>query len=70
LSNRDGKVGRNGHPGREYWSRRHGGCLPWGRVGKQMTHEKERAAARRLERQALMEPIELRYLHHEEQMEG
>ena len=26
---------------REYWSKR-AGILPWGSIGKQMTHEKER----------------------------
>lgn len=28
--------------GREYWSRRHRGMLSWGKVAKQLTHEKER----------------------------
>lgn len=32
----------NKHWGREYWSRRHKGMPSWGKIGKQLTHEKER----------------------------
>ena len=53
MSNRDGKQPKHAHPGREYWSRRLAGCWPWGRVGKWMTHKKERAAARREERRLI-----------------
>lgn len=50
-------VGR-GHVGREYWSRRTGGCgklvaLEAGRHAKKLTHRFERRQARRLERAAL-----------------
>jgi hypothetical protein len=37
------------HPGREYWSRRLPGAYSWGRIGKWITHRKERAASRRAE---------------------
>jgi hypothetical protein len=40
------------HCSREYWSRRHPGMLSWGRVGKQLTHRRERAARRRDEHKA------------------
>jgi hypothetical protein len=49
LSNRDGKTAHEGRdPTREYYSRRHPGYLPWGRIGKEMTHKKERAIRRRM----------------------
>lgn len=32
----------NKHWGREYWSPRHRGAPSWGKIGKQMTHEKDR----------------------------
>ena len=44
---------KGGHPGREYWSRRIGGFLPWGKVGKWMTHKRERAEKRWIEYRAL-----------------
>lgn len=40
------------HFGREYWSKRLPGAIPWGRVGKWLTHRRERREARRLERMA------------------
>lgn len=45
------RAERNGHH-REYWSRR-AYCFSWGRVGKWITHRRERAAARREEIKAL-----------------
>lgn len=50
------KAKRNGHAGREYWSRRLPGCVSWGRIGKWLTHRRERAAARRQERDILNDP--------------
>lgn len=39
-----------GHCGRDYWSRRlPGKCCPWGKAGKMITHERERAERKRLE---------------------
>lgn len=43
------------HSGREYWSRRLPGAPSWGRIGKWITHRRERAAARRAEQLALRE---------------
>ena len=48
MSNRDGRAAKHGDRTREYWSKR-GYCWPWGRIGKWLTHNKERAAARREE---------------------
>lgn len=42
------------HAGREYWSARLPGAPPWGRIGKWLTHRRERAAARRLERKEMV----------------
>ena len=39
--------------GREYWSRRFPGTPSWGRIGKWLTHRRERAAARREERRLM-----------------
>lgn len=47
---------RNGHAGREYWSRRLPGSVSWGRIGKWLTHRRERADARRQEREILKDP--------------
>lgn len=45
------------HPGREYWSRRlPGACCSWGRIGKWVTHRRERAAAKREERKLKRNP--------------
>jgi len=41
------RAERLGHAGREYWSRRHRGMLSWGRIGKWLTHRRERARAKR-----------------------
>ena len=42
------------HYGRDYWSRRlKNAVTAWGPYGKFLTHRKERAETRRLERQAL-----------------
>lgn len=38
------------HYGREYWSRRLRGCYSWGRLGKWLTHRRERAETKRQER--------------------
>ena len=46
------RAEKNGHAGREYWSPRLRGMVPWGRIGKWMTHRRERAEARRIEREA------------------
>lgn len=47
------------HVGREYWSPRagRGTSLPWGRIGKWITHRKERAAARREEYKEMQRAI-------------
>lgn len=47
------RAERSGHPGREYWSRRLRGAWPWGKMGKQVTHRRERAKTRRDEHRAL-----------------
>lgn len=47
---------KNGHAGREYWSRRLSGATAWGPIGKWLTHRKERAEARRLERELKRDP--------------
>lgn len=44
------------HYGREYWSRRLRGAPSWGRVGKWLTHRRERAAAKKQERQLERDP--------------
>jgi hypothetical protein len=42
------RAERQGHAGREYWSRRPGFRMgTWGRVSKWWTHRKERRARRR-----------------------
>lgn len=41
------------HAGREYWSRRLPGTPSWGRIGKWLTHRRERAAVRRAERRLM-----------------
>jgi hypothetical protein len=41
------RAERLGHAGREYWSTRLRGMYSWGRIGKWLTHRKERAAKRR-----------------------
>ncbi len=46
------RAEKSGHAGREYWSRRLRGMVPWGRIGKWLTHRRERAEARRIERAA------------------
>jgi hypothetical protein len=45
------KKGSKG-PGWETWSKRPGSCFPPGKVGKQITKSKERAAAKTVERKA------------------
>lgn len=44
------------HYGREYWSRRLPGMVAWGKIGKWLTHRRERAASRRLERDVRRDP--------------
>jgi hypothetical protein len=49
-SSKDG-ARRGGHTearrwSREYWSPRHPGMLSWGTIGKQLTHELERAKSK------------------------
>jgi len=44
------------HYGRDYWSRRLPGAVAWGRVGKWLTHRRERAAAKRAERELKRDP--------------
>ena len=44
------------HYGREYWSARLPGAVPWGRIGKWLTHRRERAQAKRIERELLRDP--------------
>lgn len=44
------------HAGREYWSPRLRGAPSWGRIGKWLTHRRERAAARREERRLKDDP--------------
>lgn len=46
------RAERQGH-NREYWSRRLAGMYPWGRLGKWLTHRRERAEKRRIEHKAL-----------------
>lgn len=43
------RAAKVGHAGREYWSRRLPGTPSWGRVGKWITHRRERAQTRREE---------------------
>lgn len=57
MSNRDGKTAKHPETTRELWSRRLAGCWPRGKVGKQRTHEKERAAKRKIEHDAKMEKL-------------
>lgn len=58
MSERD-RAERAGHH-REYWSPRLPGCVPWGSVGKWLTHRRERAAARREEHRAKIEAEEVK----------
>lgn len=51
MSNRDGRTAQKNTRNREYWSRRLPGCWSWGKIGKWMTHRRERAERRRIERQ-------------------
>ena len=44
------------HRGREYWSRRCPHAPNWGRIGKWLTHRRERAEARRRERELKQQP--------------
>jgi hypothetical protein len=48
------RAEKHGHY-REYWSRRHPGMLNWGPIGKWLTHKRERAERKRLERAAAAE---------------
>ena len=41
------RAENRGHAGREYWSARAEGILPWGKASKKLTHRKERRDARR-----------------------
>lgn len=49
-------AAKRGHPGREYWSPRLPGMAAWGRIGKWMTHRRERAEAKRRERDLRRDP--------------
>lgn len=40
------------HRGREYWSKR-AGVQSWGKIGKQITHEKERMLKKKIEHDAI-----------------
>jgi hypothetical protein len=50
------KAEKLGHAGREYWSPRLSGMVPWGRIGKWLTHRRERAEAKRAERELRRDP--------------
>lgn len=49
------RAERNGHCGREYWSRRPGSGMGWGRTWKRVTHRIERLLRRREVRTELAE---------------
>ena len=47
-----GENADNRKNGREYWSRR-AGIQSWGKIGKQITHEKERMMKKKIEHDAM-----------------
>lgn len=56
MGERD-RAEMRGHSGKEYWSARagRGVALSWGKIGKWITHRKERAVKRREEYRAITE---------------